>query len=187
MNADNLVPAFLCHYYEAARGPFLNLSDLPLEEAERLLSRIREAGDVFASQRAADYLLIRRGLEQRVRALFIARGGQPQRACPHYMILGTCPWVKSWYREGRELVVPLANFDPNIVSFTSGDTFPAMRYPDGKPYRGRVFLLGELAELVREYGLPQVQNPNGRRGPDRYIEAQVWADGPLASYLPQTT
>ena len=27
-------PDFLCHYYSAATGPFVNLSDLPLQEIE---------------------------------------------------------------------------------------------------------------------------------------------------------
>ncbi len=180
---DQSIPGFLCHYYEASQGPFLNLSDLPLDEAERLLSQIRAAGDVFASQRAADYMEIRRELEKRVRNLFVAKGGKPQRERPHYMILGACSWVRSWYRDGRELSVPLANFDSSIVSFTYGDTFPAMRCRDGMLHRGQVYMLGELDGLIQAFGLPQVRNPDGRRGPDRYIEAQVWADDPLAAYL----
>jgi hypothetical protein len=65
------LPDFLCHYYEAGRGPFANLSDLPPQEAEQVLERIRQAGGVFASRRQADYLQIRSQLEQRVRQLFI--------------------------------------------------------------------------------------------------------------------
>jgi len=33
--------------------------------------------------------------------------------------------------------------------------------------------------LIAEFGLPQDWNPEGKRGPDRYIEAQVWEDTPL--------
>jgi hypothetical protein len=178
-----IVPDFLCHYYEATRGPLVSLSDLPLEEAERILDAIRARGDVFASQRASDYLEIRRELEERVRRLFSEKGGRPERERPHYFILGACPWVKEWYRAGRELRVPLAAFSPEIVSFTYGDTFPAMRYPDGKPYRGQVYTLAELPELIRLFGLPQEHNPDGRLGPDRYIEAQVWDDEPLRQFL----
>ena len=99
------------------------------------------------------------------------------------MILGSCPWLQTWYKEGRELRVLLAVFRPEVVSFTYGDTFPAMRYPDGKPYRGQVYTLAELPELVRLYGLPQEWNPDGEHGPDRYIEAQVWADEPIRQFL----
>ena len=77
------LPDFLCHYYEAARGPFFNLSDLPIEEAERILDAIRRQGGVFASRRPADYLEVRRGLEEQVRRRFIAKGGGPQRVRPH--------------------------------------------------------------------------------------------------------
>ena len=63
-----MLPLDLCHYYDCSQGPFRNLSDLPEAEAERVLNAIRAQGMGFASQRAVDYLSIRRGLEQRVRA-----------------------------------------------------------------------------------------------------------------------
>ena len=92
------LPDFLSHYYEAAHGPFRNLSDLPPAEAEAIMERIRQAGESFASRRAADYLAIRRDLEDLVRQRFVAKGGRPRRMRPHYMILGACPWLLSWYR-----------------------------------------------------------------------------------------
>jgi hypothetical protein len=178
-----IIPDFLSHYYEAANGPFRNLSDLPLEEAEQRQDQLRTAGVSFAGRRAADYLTIRKMLEEQVRQEFIARGGKPQRLRPHYMILGACPWVQSWYQDGRELRIPLANFDPSSVSFTYGDTFPAMRYEDGKPYRKQVYTLADLPAVVSEYGLPQEWTCTGTLGPDRYIEAQVWDDLPLKPFL----
>jgi hypothetical protein len=69
------------------------------------------------------------------------------------------------------LCIPLAVFQPKIVSFTYGDTFPAMRYADAKPYRGQVYTLAELPGLVEQYGLPQDWNAEGKLGPERYIEA----------------
>jgi len=57
----------LYHYYECSRGPFVTLSDLPLAEAEQILTAIRQTGQTFASKRAPDYLAIRRDLERRVR------------------------------------------------------------------------------------------------------------------------
>lgn len=177
------LPDYLSHYYEAAIGPFVNLSDLPLEEAESHLERIRLTGETFASQRSADYLTVRRQLEEHVRNLFMQRGGRPKRERPHYMILGSCPWGLSWYLTGQELRIPLDQFSPDIISFTYGDTFPAMRYRDGKLYRGQVYRLEDLPGLVLEFGLPQVWNPEGKLGPDRYIEAQIWDDAPLVPYL----
>jgi hypothetical protein len=176
-------PSFLSHYYEFSKGPFLNLSNLPSGQAEAILEKIRQEGLVFASKRAGDYLEIRRELEEKVRKLFIVKGGKPQRKRPHYMILGACPWLKNWYVDGREIRIPLTHFKPEIVSFTYGDTFPAMRYQDGKPYRDQVYTLDELPELIHLYGLPQEWNAQGQSGPDRYIEAQVWADEPIKLFL----
>jgi hypothetical protein len=99
------------------------------------------------------------------------------------MILGSCPWVNDWYREGHELRIPLASFRPEIVSFTYGDTFPAMRFRDGRPYRGQVYVLDELPDLIQSHGLPQEWNRDGSRGPERYIEAQVWDDEPIREFL----
>ncbi len=181
---ENMVCAeTIVHYYEASRGPLKSLSDLGLEEAEALLQRIRQDGLVFASQRGMDYLSIRQSLEEQIRGLFIWKGGLPKRQWPHYFILGRCDWVRSWYRDGRELHIPLQAVDPKVISFTYGDSFPAMRYQDGKPYRGQVYTLEELPELVKLYGLPQEWNREGSHGPDRYIEAQVWDDEPVKEYL----
>src|SRR5512145_2358728 len=155
-------PDFLSHYYEASDGPFRNLSDLPPAEAEVILQRIRQSGSGrFASQRPLDYLVLRRQLEDHICRLFIAKGGQPRRNRPHYLIVGACPWVRSWYPNGCELRIPLAVFSAAIVSFTYGDSFPAMRHQDGKPYRGQVYTLAELPALIEQYGLPQDWNAAG--------------------------
>jgi hypothetical protein len=177
------VPIFLTHYYEKATGPFQSLSDLPMEQAEALLDGIRREGRVFASQRKEDYLAIRRELEGQIRSIFLAKGGQPGRLTPHYLILGACPWLKAWYREGCEAIILLRDVDPQMVSFTYGDSFPAMRYQDGRPYRGQVYTLAEIPGVICKYGLPQEWNPDGLRGPERYIEAQVWDDGPVQRFL----
>jgi len=179
----DVLPDFLSHYYDKSQGPFRNLSMLPSALAEQRLQAIREQGDLFASRRSADYLQIRRELEDRVRDLFEGKGGRPLLARPHYMILGACPWVKSWYADGQELRIPLDAFDPLTVSFTYGDSFPAMRYQDGKDYRGQVYTLVELPHLIRLYGLPQEWNHDGDQGLDRYIEAQVWDQRPLQGFL----
>ena len=179
----SLIPDYLSHYYEAAVGPFRNLSDLSLDKAKAIMSEIRKNGSLFASQRAEDYLEIRRNLETLARQLFISKGGKPSRERPHYMILGSCSWMKGWYQNGAEIRIPLSNFDPTIVSFTYGDTFPAMRYEDEKAYRKKVYTLAELTELVRDYGLPQEWNEDGKKGPDRYIEAQIWSDEPLRPFV----
>lgn len=90
--------------------------------------------------------------------------------------------MKEWYLDGKELCIPLEKFKAESISFTYGDTFPAMRYQDGKPYRGKVYILDEIFEVIRAYGLPQEWNRNGKLGPERYIEVQVWDDEPLKTF-----
>lgn len=42
--------------------------------------------------------------------------------------------------------------------------------------------LADLPALIDTYGLPQNWNSDGKNGPDRYIEGQIWGDAPLAAY-----
>ena len=39
---------FLYHYFEASIGAFISLSDLPIDEAKKILDLIRDEGVVFA-------------------------------------------------------------------------------------------------------------------------------------------
>ena len=178
MGLDTLKDVFLYHYHDATVGPFYSLSSLNDQEAEEILSRLRAEGVTFAAQRAPDYWPVRRALERRIRTLFEEQGGRPIRAHPHYMVLGPCPWLRAWYRDGRVIKLPLASVDPDVVSFTYGDSFPALRVQDGKPYRGRVYRRHDLPSLISTYGWPQQWNATGALGPERYIEAQVWDDVP---------
>lgn len=169
----------LYHYYEQTRGPFRSITELPLEEARLLHHQLKRDESLFASQRSDDYLEIRRDLEQRARDMFIAKGGKPIRSVPHYMTLGKCDWIRQWYRDGQELVMDLDDFDERTISFTYGDLFPTMRYKDGKPYREQIYTKKEIFLLIDQYGLPQDWNSQGDKGPERYIEVQIWDDKPL--------
>lgn len=169
----------LYHYYDESTGPFRNLSDMEPCEAEQILADLKQSGKWFAGQRSEDYMVIRRELEAKARQMFMDKGGKPVRRTPHYMTVGPCPWLLSWYPNGKELALPLSVFDLCTVSFTYGDLFPTMRYQDDKPYRKQVFTCDEVEELIQLYGLPQEWNVDGRLGPERYIEAQIWDDQPL--------
>jgi hypothetical protein len=174
---------YLYHYYEYERGPFKNLSSLSEEKAEEVFMQLRQSGDVFASKRSADYLLVRRELESRAREMFVAKGGKPKKQFPHYMTLGECEWIRSWYKQGCEIQIDLVHFDPDTLSFTYGDLFPTMRYNDGKPYRGKIYTLDEIKSLIEKYGMPQVWNRDGTSGPERYIEVQVWDDQVIRKHV----
>ncbi|AZN40984.1 hypothetical protein [Paenibacillus albus] len=173
----------LFHYYEEAIGPFRNLSSLPSEEADRIMSRIRMDGNQFASRRSPDYMSIRREVESLARKRFIVKGGQPRSLFPHYFTLDACEWLESWYSKPRKLRIGLDELPDDCVSFTYGDLFPTMRYDDGKPYRKQVYLKSEIAEVIRQYGWPQIWNSDGSNGPERYIEVQVWDDNIIDRFV----
>jgi hypothetical protein len=177
-----VVPSSCYHYYERAVGPFVSLSELPPEEAERVQDQIREDGTRFASARALDYVKIRLELEQIARGLFIEKGGKPKSPFPYYLTLGPCDWLLEWYEEGAQLSIPTCSLDPLTVSFTYGDLFPTMRYQDAKPYRKKLFMLEEIGQLIEEYGLPQEWNGDGKRAPERYIEVQLWDEDPIRQF-----
>ena len=164
----------LYHYYEYKHGPFRNLSFLNLEESDKIMKKLKEDGDIFASRRSDDYLLIRKELESKAREVFIAKGGNPITPFPHYMTLGSCEWIKSWYKQGMEISIPWNEIDENIISFTYGDLFLTMRYKDGKEYREKVYTKSEIVTVIHRFGFPQDWNKNGDKGPERYIEAQIW-------------
>jgi hypothetical protein len=183
LNNMTSMPMYLYHYYEASIGPFRTLSDLSSKESERVLEDIREEGLMFAAKRSEDYMTIRRGLEYKVRNLFIDKGGKPLRKSPCSMALGECSWIKQWYKNAKEIKIPISAFDPKTISFTYGDIFPAMRYEDGRAYRQKVYTLDEIEQIINIYGLPQEWNKEGNNGPERYIEVQVWDNNPIEDYL----
>jgi hypothetical protein len=166
----------LHHYYEKSHGPFKNLSGLSMEEAARVTAEIKRDGTTFAARRSDDYLLIRRELERKARDIFISKGGKPANDYPHYMTLGPCEWIQTWYKEGQAITFCLDDFKEHSISFTYGDLFPTMRCKDGKPYREQVYTKSEIMQVIRQYGLPQEWNEDGSKGPERYIEVQIWND-----------
>ncbi|KOP67956.1 hypothetical protein AMS62_23885 [Bacillus sp. FJAT-18019] len=174
---------FLYHYYDAATGPFRNLSALSVNEERQIQKGLKQNTDWYASQRADDYMTIRREVELLAREQFIAKGGRPTKEYPQYMTLGPCEWIKGWYPNGEEIKLLLDDVNPEIMSFTYGDLFPTMRYKDDKPYRGKVYLKDDILGLVNEYGWPQDWNKHGDLGPERYIEAQIWDDHSIRPFL----
>jgi hypothetical protein len=170
------------HYFEKNVGPFRNLSSLSQREAEAVSQQIRQEGRVFAAKRSSDYITIRRRLEHMAYEKFIAKGGKPAQDYPHYLTLGVCPWLESWYQEPDHIIVPWEELPAEVVSFTYGDLFPTMRYEDDKSYRKQVYTKDEIDELIQTYGLPQDWNRTGKQGPERYIEVQVWDNEVIRAY-----
>lgn len=176
---------YLYHYFERQRGPLLNLSDLPVSEAQHILNGLKEDNQTFAAHRYEGYLQRRHELEQMIRKLFILKGGEPLRPVPHYFVLEPCPWLETWYLEPDFIKIPIHALETNTISFTYGDMFPTFspRVTDGREYRNTLYTYEEILDLITRYGLPQQWNADGRYGPERYIEAHVWCDLPKNIYL----
>ncbi|MCM3038722.1 hypothetical protein M3201_03270 [Paenibacillus motobuensis] len=173
----------LYHYYEKKIGPFKNLSKLSMDDATKISNQIKKKGAVFASQRNDDYLMIRRKLERKARDIFIKKGGKPINAFPHYMTLGACNWLQTWYMEPGIITIDWNEVSKQSMSFTYGDLFPTMRYPDEKPYRKQVYTKDEIVRVIDQFGLPQDWNSDGDKGPERYIEVQIWDEQIIQKYL----
>ena len=172
---------YLYHYYERQLGPFKNLSDLSLEQAQDILEKIKAEKKEMAANRFPGYLERRKELEQIARKMFIAKGGKPVRQTPHYMVVGECAWLQTWYKLGCFVKIPVSAFKPETISFSYGDLFPTFspRVNDQKEYRRQIYTLSEIVGIIEKYGFPQEWNIDGKFGPERYIEVQVWDDKPL--------
>lgn len=177
---------FLYHYYDAAVGPFVSLSDLPGDQARAVLETIKQTKPKAQSaQRHDKYVEYRRNCESIIRAAFIRKGGVVQRSSPHYMVVEHSPWLSTWFENGTSLKIPIEEFDVNTISFTYGDSMPTFSplINDGKEYRHTLYTYPEIVNIIDKYGLPQNWNNDGKYGPERYVEAHVWSDGAVRRYL----
>ncbi len=175
----------LYHYFDGSIGPFVNLSDIPLEEAKAVLRSIKESKpNSQSAARDPEYVEHRRNCERMLRAAFAEKCGVIQRESPHYMVVEHSPWLSTWFENGAFVRIPIEEFDLRTVSFTYGDSMPTFsnRINDNKEYRKRVYTYDEILTLIAKYGLPQDWNGDGRHGPERYIEAHIWSDETISKY-----
>jgi hypothetical protein len=189
---SSALPAYVTHYYVAGRQPFLNVSELSDPEWEvirRKLDAERFAGQssrVFGGR----YLELRRATEVKLRALFVAAGGEPERTAPHYFVLGSSEWFRGLAYEMHEVVIPLTALPDNATSLTIPDSMTSMGLGgefglpvEDRPHHGRVFRLSKLPEAIEEFGLPE-DKPGDYAGYQQrtfelYAEVQVWSDSIL--------
>ena len=177
---------YLYHYFDKRSGPFKSLTGLPEEEAASLFRKMRdERSASFGAQRSDDYLDKRRRCEEIVRSEFIKKGGKPKKMSPHYLTVEHCPWLSSWYEQSDFVKIPVEDIDTSLISFTYGDSMPTFSplVTDGKEYRRKVYTYEEIIKVIEKYGLPQEWNADGKFGPERYIEANLWSDEPIRKYL----
>jgi hypothetical protein len=173
----------LFRYFTLGKDLFASISDLGIE-AEKDLTGYRELLPRNYDHR---YICRRIDTERTLYEQFRKKGGKPQKAHPYYLTVENCD---QWFFGKRHcfgsLVFDLDEFDPDTISFTYGDSIPTFmdEFDDGREYRKQVYTLSEIKLLIQTYGYPQDWNPSGAKGPENYIEAQVWSDHPIMAYRP---
>ncbi|MEQ8992648.1 MAG: hypothetical protein RLO46_12565 [Pseudomonadales bacterium] len=189
------IPDFITHYHPAQDPPFRNLSDVPEQDRGAVISMLverRRKLPGFHRVFGVKYIPMRLATEEKLRSLFVAAGGRPQRLAPHYFVLGASKWFEGLYPSTRKVVIPLADLDAATTSITFPDSFAAMRLgPDYgvppeplRPYHEQAFLLSDLPDLVASYGIP-ADEPDAdysnyaKEVFEKYIEVQVWDDAPV--------
>lgn len=178
---------YLYHYFDKALGPFLNLSDIPMNEAQAILNQIKTSKpNVQSAKRHMEYMEDRHYYEDILRTEFTKKGGIIMRKAPHYMVVEHSPWLSTWFENSSYIKIPIEEFDLKTVSFTYGDSHPTFSprntQSDGKEYRKKLYTYEGILQIIEKYGLPQDWNDDGKYGPERYIEAHIWCDDTINRY-----
>lgn len=177
---------YLYHYYDKTIGPFKNLSNLSIEDANDVLHKIAiTKPNVQCAKRHDDYMQSRIYYENILRNEFQKKCGLIHKKVPHYMVVEHSPWLSTWYENSSFIKIPIEKFDIRTISFTYGDSHPTFsdRINDGKEYRKKLYTYDEILKIIEKYGLPQDWNDDGKFGPERYIEAHIWSDDVIEEYL----
>ena len=177
---------FLYHYFDKRSGPFRSVTAVALDQGSIILEQMkRERPNSMCAKRDSDYITNRLCCEAILRREFSAKGGIIEIQSPYYMIVEHSPWLSTWYEQGDYLKIPIEEFDVCKISFTYGDSMPTFspKVNDGKEYRKQIYTYEEILRIIEKYGLPQNWNDDGSKGPERYIEAHVWTNDPIASYI----
>ncbi len=184
---------FLFHYYNRDFKPFKSLTELPFEEAKQILLQQRADGK-FRHPNIDVFLQKRYDRDRKLRKMFLARGGNPQRTVPIYMMFGEHKQWASAYENPAVIKIPLTEFDPLTVSFTYGDSFaildPALFGEE--EYWNQVYFADEIIKIIDRYGFPPYVEYDFKRGiyPTdkhinhhlKYVEAHIWSNAVLDRY-----
>jgi len=188
---------FLLHLYKRGTEPFRTLSSLPEADAIQIMQDLYMEGAIFWErfQEPAQYLRLRKQIEESLRQAFIGKGGKPREAFPIYMVLGRTKWMQYEIDEATlattaEIQIPLSLFQECDVSFTYPDSMVSFLLAQEKEskyylpeYHGKVFTLSEIRCIIESSGLPgEKWGANLPSSMPNYIETQVWNHEPLLEY-----
>jgi hypothetical protein len=114
------LPAEVTHYYLAGRRPFMSLSDLDELGRSAVLAEMADLRRARTQHRpfGARYMELRELTEGRLRELFEAAGGKPERKNPHYFVLGTSEWYERLAESMSAVSIPLADLPADQTTLT---------------------------------------------------------------------
>lgn len=174
------LPTVVTHTFHPDRGAFQNICLLPNEDAERIIASIRVDGHAYLKK---NYLARRLRTEDWLIAERSRKIGETPLIRPIYFFLGDMAdgWDKC---RPTSIVLPLAMFDVDTITFTFPDSMescPQTNRGDhsDRSWHGQVFTFAEITEMVARHGFPDPKLPRDLRGPNAFIEVQVWDDRPL--------
>jgi hypothetical protein len=145
------------------------------------------------------YLEMRHAAEERLREMFVASGGRPERSSPHYFVLGESPWFRGLAKDMAELRIAVDSLPEDQTTVTWGDSFGVtlvtrdfgLNYRPW-PYHGRLYRLADIPALVAQHGFHVVE-ADGYHGlaeglptaaePEPFLEVQLWSDEPTRAFL----
>ena len=198
MDATSL-PNFITHYHPAEDPPFRNLSEVPQSQRSAVLKALAQRSSKdsgFKRVFGPRYIDFRIETERKMLALFKESGGKPERAAPHYFVLGESRWFERLYPRTSKVVLPIEQLPNDVTSITYPDSMTAMQLGhefglplvSEKPYHGQVFRLDELPHTIAEFGLPEDEHnldyENYHRKPfEKYVEVQLWSNKPIRDFL----
>ncbi len=151
------VPDRVTHYYMPGRRPFMNLSDVMGDAVFEVMRELNELRREGAHRRPFGrvYIEWRRLTEAKLRALFLAAGGRPDRSAPHYFCLGSSPWFEGLADGMLSVSIPIAALPPDKTSFTLVDSFSAMGFGPQfgfeavvEPHQQAVYPLADLSAVA---------------------------------------
>ena len=129
--------------------------------------------DTTAFYRFADfenYYALRKAQDTYLHARFIELGGQPEEEHPLSFVVEGSDYLRDWFGNGTETVLPLRQVATCHISFTVGDSGAEFQ----KNGEVGLLTLDGLRQLVEGHGgdFAAFLQHTGRH----YVEAQLWSD-----------
>lgn len=186
------VPDFLTHYYDSERSPFLNLISADDSVRERIISDLNSLHASGRSNRAFPgwYMSQRRKAEDKIKELFIQKGGTAELNAPYYFTLGESDrWVNTYFDRTRSVKVKLIEDHPEVL-YSIGDSvwcFAESEDPTqswtNQWFQGKLYTRKEVNDILESLNI-DLNVPGSLTGKRiGYIEAFVWSDRVLKELL----